>query len=90
MRCIAERDCVARLDASCHTPLGVHARVSDGDGDRAIVMRTFVGLPDGSSWLRDETPPCATPAAAGALAAERLLAAGGGELLARAEEVAAP
>ena len=86
---LAERTCVALLEASCNTPLGVHARVS-GAGGGAIVMRTFVGLPDGSSWLRDETPPCATPAEAGALAAERLLAAGGGELLARAEEVAAP
>jgi hydroxymethylbilane synthase len=78
---------VARLHASCNTPLGVHARVSDGDG--SIVVRTFAGLPDGSSWLRDETPPCATPAEAGAVAAERLLAAGGAELLARAEEAAA-
>ena len=52
-------------------------------------MRTFVGLPDGSAWIRDETPPVAAPEAAGALAAERLLAAGGGELLARAEELAA-
>ena len=84
----AERACVARLDASCNTPLGVHAQVDDDAG--TIVMRTFVGLPDGSSWLRDETPPCAGPAAAGALAAERLLAAGGADLLARAEEVAAP
>jgi len=84
---LAERACVARLDASCNTPLGVHAQVADGRG--AIVLRTFVGLPDGSSWLRDETPPCATPAQAGALAAERLLAAGGAELLARAEQVAA-
>jgi hydroxymethylbilane synthase len=83
----AERACVARLHASCNTPLGVHARVSDGDG--SIVVRTFAGLPDGSSWLRDETPPCATPAEAGASAAERLLAAGGRELLARAEEAAA-
>jgi hydroxymethylbilane synthase len=83
----AERACVARLDASCNTPLGVHARVGD---DGAIVLRTFAGLPDGSSWLRDETPPCATPEQAGALAAERLLSAGGAELLARAEEVAAP
>ena len=86
---LAERACVVRLDASCNTPLGVHAQVGSG-GDRAIVMRTFVGLPDGSAWLRDETPPRCTPVAAGALAAERLLAAGGGELLARAEEVAAP
>jgi len=85
---LAERACVALLDASCHTPLGVHARVGDVDG--AIVVRTFAGLPDGSAWLRDETPPCATPAEAGALAAERLLAAGGGGLLARAEEVAVP
>jgi hydroxymethylbilane synthase len=85
---LAERGCVARLDASCNTPLGVHALVGAGGG--AIVVRTFVGLADGSAWLRDETPPCATPQEAGALAAERLLAAGGGELLARAEEVAAP
>ena len=86
---LAERACVAALDASCNTPLGVHARVSDAGGARSIVVRTFAGLPDGSSWLRDETPPCATPEAAGALAAERLLSAGGAELLARAEEVAA-
>jgi len=87
---LAERACVARLDASCNTPLGVHALVGDGDDGRAIVMRTFVGLPDGSAWLRDETPPRATPEQAGELAAERLLAAGGGALLARAEAVAAP
>ena len=84
---LAERACVARLEATCNTPLGVHAHVAHGRG--AIVMRTFVGLPDGSAWLHDETPPCATPAQAGALAAERLLTAGGAELLARAEEVAA-
>jgi hydroxymethylbilane synthase len=81
----AERALVARLDASCNTPLGAHATI----GDDGIVLRTFVGLPDGSAWLRDETPPAATPEEAGALAAERLLAAGGGELLARAEELAA-
>lgn len=81
----AERALVAELDASCNTPLGAHASV----GADGIVMRTFAGLPDGTSWLRDETPPAATPEQAGALAAERLLAAGGGELLARAEELAA-
>jgi hydroxymethylbilane synthase len=81
----AERALVQRLDASCNTPLGAHATVGGGAG---IVLQTFAGLPDGSSWLRDETPPAATPEAAGALAAERLLAAGGGELLARAEALA--
>jgi len=80
----AERALVQRLDATCNTPLGAHATV----GDDGIVLRTFAGLPDGSSWLRDETPPAATPEAAGALAAERLLAAGGGDLLARAEALA--
>jgi hydroxymethylbilane synthase len=80
----AERALVARLDASCNTPLGAHATV-DGAG---IVLRTFVGLPDGSAWLRDETPPAPTPAAAGELAATRLLAAGAGDLLRRAEELA--
>jgi hydroxymethylbilane synthase len=81
---LAERACVARLDASCNTPLGAHATLS-GSG---IVVRTFAGLPDGSAWLRDETPPMPTPREAGELAAERLLAAGGGDLLARAEELA--
>ncbi len=81
---LAERALVRALDASCNTPLGAHATV----GVDGIVLRTFAGLPDGSSWLRDETPPAATPAQAGALAAQRLLAAGGGELLARAEELA--
>src|SRR4051794_38124685 len=81
----AERALVARLDASCNTPLGAHASLSDG----GIVVRSFLGLPDGSEWLRDETPAAATPAEAGALAAERLLAAGAGDLLRRAEELAA-
>jgi hydroxymethylbilane synthase len=82
----AERALVKRLDASCNTPLGAHATVA-ADG---IVLRTYAGLADGSSWLRDETPPAATPDAAGTLAAERLLAAGGGALLARAEALAQP
>jgi hydroxymethylbilane synthase len=81
----AERALVAALDASCNTPLGAHARACDG----GIALRTFVGLPDGSAWLRDETPAAETPAAAGALAAERLLSAGAADLLRRAEELAA-
>ena len=81
----AERALVARLDASCNTPLGAHASI-DTSG---IVLRTFVGLPDGSAWLRDETPAAPSPAAAGELAAERLLAAGAADLLRRAEELAA-
>ncbi|HEX8158239.1 MAG TPA: hydroxymethylbilane synthase [Solirubrobacteraceae bacterium] len=81
----AERALVGRLDASCNSPLGAHATIAD----EGIVLRTFVGLPDGSAWLRDEAPPAPSPEQAGTLAAERLLAAGGGELLRRAEELAA-
>jgi hydroxymethylbilane synthase len=81
----AERTLVGLLDATCNTPLGAHASIQR-DG---IVLRTFVGLPDGSAWLRDETPPAPTPDEAGELAAERLLAAGASDLLRRAEELAA-
>jgi hydroxymethylbilane synthase len=78
----AERAAVALLDASCATPIGVHARV---DSD-ALLIEAFVGLPDGSEWLRDRVEGEAKqPAAAGALLAERLLSAGARELLDRAE-----
>ena len=80
----AERTLVRGLDASCNTPLGAHATIAR-DG---IVVRTFVGLPDGSQWLRDESPPMATPREAGELAAQRVLAAGAADLLRRAEELA--
>lgn len=81
----AERALVAHLDASCNTPLGAHALVAGG----GVVLRTFVGLPDGSAWLRDETPAADSPEAAGELAAQRLLSAGAADLLRRAEELAA-
>jgi hydroxymethylbilane synthase len=61
-----ERDAVARLGASCRTPVGVFA-----DG---AVVRGFAGLPDGSEWLIDEAPT-------GAELADRMLAAGAAELL---------
>jgi hydroxymethylbilane synthase len=80
----AERTLVAGLDASCNTPLGAHATI----GDEGIVLRTFVGLPDGSTWLRDEAPPMPSPREAGELAAARLLGAGAADLLRRAEELA--
>jgi hydroxymethylbilane synthase len=69
----AERAVVARLDASCHTPVGVHR----GPGG----LRAFVGLPDGSEWLIDEAPDADE-------LAERMLSAGAAHLLARAERMA--
>jgi hydroxymethylbilane synthase len=82
---IAERSLVRRLDASCHTPIGAHA-VQNGE---SLTLTAFVGLPDGSQWIRDELGGAAAePAALGAAAGERLLAAGAGDLLAEAERVA--
>jgi hydroxymethylbilane synthase len=96
----AERAAVALLEASCATPIGVHARATpadgpiDGDMDRkssrrppeGLVVDAFVGLPDGSEWIRDRVEgKAAEPAAAGALLAERLLAAGARDILDRAE-----
>jgi hydroxymethylbilane synthase len=70
---LAERAVAARLGASCHTALGVHA-----EGGH---VRAWAGLPDGSEWLADEADgPDAI--------AERLLAAGAATLLARAEAMA--
>jgi hydroxymethylbilane synthase len=81
----AERAAVRLLDASCMTPVGVFARV-EGEG---LEIDAFVGLPDGSEWLRDRIEADASePAAAGVLLAERLLSAGARDLLARAEAMA--
>jgi hydroxymethylbilane synthase len=78
----AERAAVAPLGASCATPIGVHARV---DGDR-LEIEAFIGLPDGSEWLRDRLEAEAgDPLGAGALLAERLIGAGAHDLLERAE-----
>lgn len=81
----AERTVVALLDATCASPLGAHARVEGG----TIAIEAFVGLPDGSEWLRDRIEASAEePALAGAELAQRLLGAGARELLDRAEGLA--
>jgi hydroxymethylbilane synthase len=78
----AERAVVALLEATCATPIGVHARV---DGEQ-IEVEAFVGLPDGSEWIRDRIEgESEEPAATGALLAERLLSAGARGVLDRAE-----
>lgn len=89
----AERAVVALLDATCATPIGVHAHVTEaakgeqsGSESGSLVIEAFVGLPDGSEWIRDRVEGEAEePAAAGALLAERLLGAGAREILDRAE-----
>jgi hydroxymethylbilane synthase len=82
----AERAVVRVLDATCHTPIGAHC-VTAGAGLRLTV---FVGLPDGSRWIRDELDgDAADPSALGAAVGERLRAAGAAELLAEAERAVA-
>jgi hydroxymethylbilane synthase len=71
----AERAAVRVLEASCHTPVGIHA----WDG----TIRGFVGLPDGSAWVADEVA-----GEDGEALARRMLAAGAGDLLAQAEAMA--
>jgi hydroxymethylbilane synthase len=74
----AERALARALGASCDTALGAHAAAS---GER-LLLRTWVGLADGSAWLQDELAgDLADPDGLGGRVAERMLAAGAGELL---------
>jgi hydroxymethylbilane synthase len=79
----AERALTAALGASCHTPVGAHAwTVEDGQ----VKLSAWVGLPDGSAWISDHVQAAGADVAA--QVAERMLAAGAGELLRRAEQAA--
>ena len=77
----AERFVVEALEATCDTPVGVH---HDG-----LALHAFVGMPDGSVWLRDSVATVGDDGAAGpALLVERLESMGVRDLLARAAESA--
>jgi hydroxymethylbilane synthase len=77
MACLrAERATVRALEATCHTPVGIH-----GDG---VTIRAFAGLPDGSEWIVDEVAMDEAPELA-----RRMLAAGAADLLRAAEAMAA-
>lgn len=79
----AERAVTATLEASCDTPIGVHAELAgDPDGVAELTVASFVGRSDGSAWLRDEVVGDAeAPAELGRLAGERLLSAGAADVL---------
>src|SRR4029450_9169245 len=85
LRLTAERAVVQALDTSCHTPVGVHAQPV-GAGLR---IDAYVGLPDGSEWIRDrvEGTECG-PSVLGRALAERMIASGAGEILRRSEAAA--
>ena len=89
----AERAAASGWIASCNTPLGVNAEVQPGAGDGGrdeIVVRGWLGLPDGSRFVEATCSGLASEAQlVGHLLAEKLRAGGGDEILAEAEEQAA-
>ncbi len=82
----SERALARALGADCHTPLGAHA-LAQGEG---LLLRGWVGVPDGSAWALDEQTGDATaPELLGERVAARLRAVGAEEILAQARDVAA-
>jgi hydroxymethylbilane synthase len=82
----AERALARALGASCNTPLGAHAAPA---GCGCLLLRAWVGLPDGSAWVADELlGGFYDPEELGRRLAARLEAVGARELLKRAEELA--
>jgi hydroxymethylbilane synthase len=83
---LAERSLARELGASCQTPLGAHAAAAESG---CLMLRAWVGLPDGSAWAADEClGEAGEPQALGREVAARLTAAGAAELLRRAQEMA--
>jgi hydroxymethylbilane synthase len=81
----AERALARALGADCHTALGAHAQAGGG----GLLLRGWVGLPDGSAWALDEQAgEPGAPEALGELVAKRLRAVGAQELLEGARETA--
>jgi hydroxymethylbilane synthase len=73
---LAERELTRRLEASCNTPVGAHAQLV---GDGRLELRAWVGRGDGSAWISDHL--IGKPEGLGTAVAERMLAAGAGEML---------
>jgi hydroxymethylbilane synthase len=73
---LAERELTRRLEASCNTPIGAHARPL-GEGE--VELRAWVGRTDGSAWISDRLT--GGPGGLGSVVAERMLAAGAGDML---------
>lgn len=74
----AERSLGRVVQGSCDVPVGAYARVKSGE----IELEGFVGLPDGSRVVRERARGAASEAeAVGRALGERILAAGGREIL---------
>ena len=76
---LAERACLARLGASCNTPIAGHARLQGG----MVRLTALVASEDGRQILRaSATRPTADAAALGRDLAEQLLARGAADIAA--------
>jgi hydroxymethylbilane synthase len=74
-----ERELTRTLQASCNTSVGAHARFTERG---QIELRGWVGLPDGSAWIEDRLSRSGSSGSGlGRAVAERMLAAGAGELI---------
>ncbi len=83
---LAERALARELGADCDTPLGAHAIPDHREG---LLLRAWVGLPDGSAWAGDQlTGELGDPEGLGRAVAERLLTVGAAELIEDAREAA--
>ena len=83
----AERAFARALGGSCHSPIAAHATLDAGN----LALRGFVGAPDGGEVYRDGiTGPAAEAERLGLALAERMQAAGAGQLLDRLRREAAP
>ncbi|KAA0876206.1 hydroxymethylbilane synthase [Nitrincola tapanii] len=81
IRVLAERAMNRRLEGGCQVPIGCYAELDTNED--MLWLRGLVGRPDGSKVLRDEIHgPAQEAEQLGIKLAERLLAAGAGEILA--------
>jgi len=90
----AERSLARALEASCNTPIGAHATLpgaageaGSGSASTGLRLRAWIGLPDGSAWIGDELAGAGIAEAEqlGIAVAERMRAAGAGDMLREAE-----
>jgi hydroxymethylbilane synthase len=80
----AERALGLVVEGSCEVPVGALARVNAG----ALALEGFIGMPDGTRLVRERSSgPCEEAEELGARLGEKLLAAGGREILKSLAEV---
>lgn len=86
MAVVIERDFVGKLEGGCQVPIGISATVL-GDGN--ILVKSIIGLPDGTDLLQHEELVKETEyETAGVRLAEIMIERGAKEILARASEIA--